>query len=850
MNSNHQRGAKVWRWGAAGASVWVTAMGSLSLIGYAADVPILTTVVPGLPAMVPLTAASFVAAGVSLWLLRHSSATGARPWIGRALGLLVAALATAIAVEYLVDLDLGLDLLLFADALPSREAAGRPAPHTTAALLLCGLALAFIDADRRGGYRPAFLFGSASAAVALAALLAYAYGVGYVRAVSTSTGMALHTAVGVLVLATGTALARPERSVLSAVTGSGTGAQLARRLIPVLLLLPFGAGLMGVTATRSGLGDPAFAVVVSTVMSVMVVFGLIEHAVRHVDRADQAQRSALAHLRAERDERAEAERRLRAHEEQTSAMIAKASDPFISVDADGLIIEWNEQAETVFGWRRAEVVGTPLAETIVPERYRPAHRDGLRRVVAGGEPRVLDRRVELTALRRDGHEIPVELALWRVTVGGVDSFHGFLHDITERLALQAERERRRVEAEREEYERRLHHSQRLESLGQLAGGVAHDFNNLLAVMGNYADFIATAAAAAGPDGPAEHRPRWEEVGRDVAQVQRAVERATRLTRQLLTFGRGDVIRPEVLSLNEVVSEVEQILRRTIGERIELVTDQDPELPSVYADPGQMEQILINLAVNARDAMPDGGALTIETRAVFFDAGYASTHPGLEPGDYAQMRVSDTGTGMTREVMQRAFEPFFTSKPKGYGTGLGLATVYGIVTHAGGQVQLYSEPGMGTTVSILLPATDRIAERPRTVTRKAAPAGWQTVLLVEDDEAIREVTRRILVRNGFQTLTASDSHHAIEIARDHAGPIHLLLTDVVMPHLLGTEVAAAVRQLRPEIRVLYMSGYALPVLANQGTLEPHAKLVEKPFTEVDLLDRIREVLSLVLTSDAP
>jgi PAS domain S-box-containing protein len=718
-------------------------------------------------------------------------------------------------------------------------------------MLLCGLALAFIDADRRGGYRPAFLFGSASAAVALAALLAYAYGVGYVRAVSEGTGMALPTAVGVLVLATGTALARPERSVLSALTGAGTGAQLARRLIPVLLLVPFGAGLIGVAVARSGLGEPALAVVVTTVTSIMVVFGLVEHAVRHVDRADQAQRSALIHLRAERDERAEAERLLRAHEEQTNAMIATASDPFISIDVDGRIIEWNQQAEAVFGWSRADVVGRPLAETIVPERHRRAHRDGLRRVVAGGEPHVLDRRVELTALRRDGAEIPVELALWRVTVGGADTFHGFLHDITERLALQAERELRRAESEREEYERRLHHSQRLESLGQLAGGVAHDFNNLLAVMGNYADFIAAAAtAAAGPDTSAEQRQRWEEVGRDVAQVRRAVERATRLTRQLLTFGRGDVIRPEVLDLNEVVSEVEQMLRRTIGERIELITDVDPDRLPVYADPGQIEQILINLAVNARDAMPDGGGLTIQTRAVRFDAGYACTHPGLEPGDYAQMRVSDTGIGMTPEVRQRAFEPFFTSKPKGYGTGLGLATVYGIVTHAGGQVQLYSEPGMGTTVTILLPVTDRVAERPRAVTRKAAPAGWQTVLVVEDDEAIREVTRRILARNGYQPLTASDSRHAIEIARDHPGPIHLLLTDVVMPHLLGTEVAAAVRQLRPAIRVLYMSGYALPVLANQGTLEPHAKLVEKPFTEPALLDRVREVLSLVLTPEAP
>ena len=863
------RAVKVWRWGAVGASVWVAGVGALVLFGWAAGVPFLTTLVPGLPAMVPLTAVMFVVAGASLGLLGSTPAPGparaerartSRLRLGRALGMVVAATAATVIAQYLFAVDLGFDRLLFADSLGPREFAGRPAPHTAATLLLTGLALGFIDADRRGGYRPTFLFGSAAAAVALAASLGYVYDVAYLRQVSETSGMALHTAIGVLVLAIGTALARPERSLLRALAGTGTGGQLARRLVPGLVLVPLGAGVLGVVATRASGGDPGLAVVITTVTSVMVVFVVVGHGVRLVDRADAAQREVLSRLRAERDERVEVERAMRVHEEQTNAMIATASDPFISVDAEGLITEWNQRAEAVFGWSRDEVVGAPLGETIVPARHRAAHLAGLRRVVAGGEPRVLNRRVELTALRRDGDEIPVELSLWRVTAGGVDSFHGFLHDITERLQLQAERERRTAAIEREEYERRLYHSQRLESLGHLAGGVAHDFNNLLAVMANYADFIATAAAAgaktASEPGPAsasseaEQRTRWEDVGRDAAQVQRAVERATRLTRQLLTFGRGDVIRPEVLKLNEVMSEVEQLLRRTIGERIELVTRPQPDVPTVYADPGQVEQILINLAVNARDAMPDGGVLTIETRRMDVDAAYAATHPGLEPGHYAQMRLSDTGHGMTTDVMQRAFEPFFTSKPKGSGTGLGLATVYGIVTHAGGQVQLYSEPGLGTTVSVLLPATDRTAQTRHTVARRESPAGWQTVLLVEDDEAIREVTRRILARNGYTTLTANDAGHAIELARDHPGPIHLLLTDVVMPHLLGTEVAAAVRTLRPEIRVLYMSGYALPVLANQGTLEPHAKLVEKPFTEHALLDRVREVLSLILAPDAP
>jgi nitrogen-specific signal transduction histidine kinase/ActR/RegA family two-component response regulator len=393
-------------------------------------------------------------------------------------------------------------------------------------------------------------------------------------------------------------------------------------------------------------------------------------------------------------------------------------------------------------------------------------------------------------------------------------------------------------AERERLERRLHQSQRLESLGQLAGGVAHDFNNLLAVILNYTSFIAESLALP-PDG--DDRERREAVRRDVEQVQRAAERATRLTRQLLAFARREVVRPELLHLNAVIVEMEQLLRQTIGEHVELATSLNPGLSGIMADPGQIEQVLVNLAVNARDAMPSGGELKIDTENLWIDEEYNARRPGVEVGPHVRLRVSDTGIGMERGVAARAFEPFFSKKAKGEGSGLGLATVYGIVTQAGGDAELYSEPGIGTTFTAIFPAAHESAA-PVEAPADAPSAGrGETVLVVEDEEAIREVTRRILTRNGYTVITAAAGSEALALAAEHAGDIHLLVTDVVMPQMLGKEVAERVVSIRPDIRVLFMSGYARPVLASKGTLDPGVTLLEKPFTEAALLAKAREVL---------
>jgi signal transduction histidine kinase/CheY-like chemotaxis protein len=400
----------------------------------------------------------------------------------------------------------------------------------------------------------------------------------------------------------------------------------------------------------------------------------------------------------------------------------------------------------------------------------------------------------------------------------------------------------RADAERAAAQDRLRHAERMESLGQLVGGIAHDFNNLLNVIAGFSNMLAEEIA-----GLATEDPRLESVLGDIEQVRDAAQRAIRLTRQLLIFARSDVVHPEVLVLNDIITGLEQLLRRTLGEHIDLNIASADGLWPVMADTGQLEQVLVNLAVNARDAMPGGGKLTIDTANIDVDEAYADSRPGLKPGRYARLRVSDTGAGMPPEVLARVFEPFFTTKPKGKGTGLGLATFYGIITGAGGYAQIYSEPGIGTTITGLLPATGREASMTARA-QAAAPRGrGETILLVEDEASLQKLASRILTRNGYQVRAARTALEAPVIAADTAQPIDLLLTDVVMPEILGNEVARRIRDIRPALPVLYMSGYAQSVLDTHGAFADQIDLLEKPFTETTLLTRVRRAID---TSTGP
>jgi PAS domain S-box-containing protein len=519
-------------------------------------------------------------------------------------------------------------------------------------------------------------------------------------------------------------------------------------------------------------------------------------------------------------------------------LVEAAPDAMVGVDGEGRIALINAQAERLFGYARQELVGREI-EILVPEGVRHTHLATRAGYLADPKPRPMGAGRELSARRKDGTQFPVEISLSAIDTPGGVLVSAAVRDVTDRIEAQAERERLRAQAERERMEAQLHQSQRLESLGQLAGGIAHDFNNLLAVILNYSAFVTEELNTVMQEDPG----RWSPVCDDVAQIQRAAERATELTHQLLAFGRREVVRPVVLNLNGVVTGVEQLLHRTLGEHVDLVALLADDLWRVKADPGQIEQVLVNLAVNARDAMPTGGALTIDTDNVHADEGYAATWPSLQPGRYVRLRVNDTGSGMSEEVISRAFEPFFTTKAKGDGSGLGLATVYGIVTQAGGHVEIYSAAGMGTTVKLLLPATDDEPDAPSHVAAAHHESGGETVLVVEDEEAMREVTKRILIRHGYTVITACDGVDALRIAQEPGVHFDMLVTDVVMPKMLGKELAGKIKELCPGVAVLFMSGYAQPVLASQGTLDEGVHLVEKPFTAQDLLARVREVLDV-------
>jgi signal transduction histidine kinase len=441
--------------------------------------------------------------------------------------------------------------------------------------------------------------------------------------------------------------------------------------------------------------------------------------------------------------------------------------------------------------------------------------------------------------RRTNFRLP-ELGFRRATARQISGENGHAPEGQERVEVGADTELNGTgEEEPGRAETVSGQAQRLESLGQLAGGVAHDFNNLLAVILNYTSLVSEELAAASEF---DWFLRLETAQLDLGRVTLAAERAAILTRQLLAFARQEVVRPKVLDLNRVVSGVEEMLRRTIGEQVELVASLDDDLWPILADPGQLEQVLVNLAVNARDAMPSGGILTIETENVNVDVDTIATGSNARPGRNIRLRVSDTGTGMTADVIEHVFEPFFSTKQAGAGTGLGLATVFGIVGQADGHILIFSEPGLGTTFTITLPVTAEVTVAKAEPLPHQRTAQGETVMVVEDELALREVTKRMLTRHGYNVITASNGLEALKIASEHEGEIHLLLTDVVMPQMLGKEVAEKMAAIKPGIEVLFMSGYARPVLASQGRLDPNVTLIEKPFSGADLLEKAGQVLN--------
>jgi PAS domain S-box-containing protein len=501
-------------------------------------------------------------------------------------------------------------------------------------------------------------------------------------------------------------------------------------------------------------------------------------------------------------------------EARMRAIVDSALDAVLTIDQTGAVLDFNPAAEAMFGRARSEVAGIPLADVLIPPSYRAAHRRGLEHFVTTGEAPILGQRLELSALRADGSEFPIELTVAHTRVGGTSLFTGSIRDLTERKSLEAQ----------------LRQAQRMEAVGELAGGIAHDFNNLLTVIRGYAD----VALASLPSDDVNRMP--------VTEIRQASDRAASLTAQLLAFGRRQLLRPELVTLNLLVDGAQGMIRRILPEDISIELHLATDPPVVEVDRGQFEQVMLNLAINARDAMPTGGVFTIETATVDLDSTSVAARPAVTPGRYHMLAITDTGFGMDAATQARIFEPFFTTKEVGEGTGLGLAMVYGTVKQSGGSIWVYSEPGRGTTIKIYLPIAEGQAGSapvpPHLERELKLPS--LSLLLVEDDPQLRRLITDALERAGCSVIAVESASEALAVI-DKLEHLDLVISDVVMPGMNGLDLVRLLRERRPGLRALFMSGYASPVVEARGVDIAAERFLQKPFTLVQLASAVQETV---------
>ena len=583
------------------------------------------------------------------------------------------------------------------------------------------------------------------------------------------------------------------------------GDRFRRWYAPGLALL--GVGLVGVMLQPS-LGSPiSWMGRFAQYLGGVYLLGATIAAARHTRRWGLPLEAALQEAEARYGQAAERERFLK-------AILDTAQDGFWVVDGGGRLIDVNPAYCAMSGYSREELLRMRISD-LESEESLEETASHIRRIREKGFDRF-----EARHRRKDGSPLRVAAS---VTFIGQERglMVCFLQDITER---------KRLEVEREKLGEQFRMSQKMEGIGRLAGGIAHDFNNILTVILSSAGFAL--------EGLKDGDPLRE----DVLEIEKAGKRAASLTRQLLAFSRKQMLQPVPLDLNWAIVELEKMLRRIIGEDVAVELILAPDLGLVMADPGQVEQVIVNLAINARDAMPKGGKLTIETANVDLDAAYAAMHDGVVPGPHVLVRVADSGTGMDEPTRARIFEPFFTTKGPGKGSGLGLSTVYGIVAQSAGSIVVESEPGQGTTFKVYLPREASLAMPTVTAPRAVMQIGGsETILVVEDEESVRHLAKRILSRGGYTVLAAANGAEALLLCEKHPGEIHLALTDVVMPEMGGAVFAERLAKVRPGTQIVFMSGYTDDAIGHHGVLDPGIQFIGKPFARDELLRKVRGAL---------